>query len=88
MFIGAVLEAVNECEAGNSPPDTGRGGCAIKKKMRSHRSGADGVVGIAAMSRNAFFKRGSILDHYYCFALSGSRFAPVRSVKGGFATSS
>ena len=23
MFTGAVLEAVNECEAGNSPPDTG-----------------------------------------------------------------
>jgi hypothetical protein len=23
MFIGAVLEAVNECEAGNSPPVSG-----------------------------------------------------------------
>src|SRR5215475_869961 len=44
--------------------------------MRSHRSGADGVVGIAVMFRNAFFRRGSTLDH------------PVRSVKGGFATSS
>src|SRR5262245_38892185 len=43
--------------------------------MRSHRSGADGVVGIAVMFRNAFFRRGSTLDH------------PVRSVKGGFATS-
>jgi hypothetical protein len=66
---------VNECQAGNSPPDTGRGGCAIKKKMRSHRSGADGVVGIDEVFRNAFFKKGSIPDH------------PVRSVKGGFATS-
>ena len=50
----AIIEAVNECEAGNSPPDTGRGGCAIKKKMRSHRSGADGVVGIDEVFRNAF----------------------------------
>jgi len=53
-----------------------RGGCAIKKKMRSHRSGADGVVGIAELFRNAFSKKGSIPDH------------PVRSIKGGFATSS
>ena len=42
--------------------------------MRSHRSGADGVVGIAEVLRNALFTRGPILDH------------PVRSVKGGFAT--
>jgi hypothetical protein len=27
--------------------ETGGGGCAIKKKMRSLGSGADGVVGIA-----------------------------------------
>jgi hypothetical protein len=56
--------------------------------MRSQRNGADGVVGIDEVFQNAFFRRGSILDHYYCFALSGSRFAPGRSVKGGFATSS
>jgi len=31
--------------------------------MRSHRSGADGVVGSAEVFRNAFFRRGgSILD--------------------------
>jgi hypothetical protein len=30
--VGAVYEAVNECEAGHSPPDTGRD---IKKKSRS-----------------------------------------------------
>jgi hypothetical protein len=53
-----------------------RGGCAIKKKMRSNRSGADGVVGIDEVFQNAFLRRGSILDH------------PVRSVKGGFAASS
>ena len=41
--------------------------------MRSHRSGADGVVGIAEVLRHAFFRRGSIIDH------------SVRSVKGGFA---
>ena len=52
------------------------GGCAIKKKMRSHRSGADWVVGIDEVFQNAFFGRGCILDH------------PVRFVKGGFATSS
>ena len=40
------------------------GGCAIKKKMRSLRSGADGVVGIDEVYQNAFFRRGSILDHY------------------------
>ena len=40
------------------------GCCANKKKMRSHRCGADGVVGIAEVFRNAFFRRRSILDHY------------------------
>src|SRR5215470_12307441 len=33
-----------------------RGGCAIKKKMRSHRSGADGVVGIDGVFQNAFLE--------------------------------
>src|SRR5215831_20935214 len=33
-----------------------RGGCAIKKKMRSHRSGADGVVGIDEVFKNAFLE--------------------------------
>jgi hypothetical protein len=42
----------------------------LRKRMRSHRSGADGVLGTAECS-NA-----SIPDH------------PVRSIKGGFATSS
>jgi len=46
-----------------------------QEKMRSHRSGADGVVGIDEVFHNAFRRRGSILDH------------PVRSNKGGFATS-
>ena len=32
MFRGAVLEAVNECEAGNSPPDTG--GVAAPSRKR------------------------------------------------------
>jgi len=40
------------------------GNCAIKKKMRSHRSGADGVVGIDEVFQNAFFRNCSILDHY------------------------
>jgi hypothetical protein len=35
-----------------------------QKKMRSHRSGADGVVGIDEVFQNAFLRRGSILDHY------------------------
>ena len=33
-----------------------RGGCAINKKMRSHRSGADGVVGIDEVFQSAFFE--------------------------------
>src|SRR5215831_19110515 len=33
-----------------------RGGCAIKKKMRSHRSSADGVVGIDEVFQNAFLE--------------------------------
>src|SRR5215468_1359025 len=46
---------------------------------RSLLRAADGVVG----------KPECLLvpDHYQCFALSGSRFAPVRSIKGGFAAS-
>jgi hypothetical protein len=40
-----------------------QGGCAIKKKMRSHCSGADRVVGIDKVFQNAFLRRGSILDH-------------------------
>jgi len=55
-LIGAVLEAVNEYEAGNFPPGRGGGGCAIKKKIRSHRRGADGVVGIDEVSQNTFFR--------------------------------
>ena len=47
-----------------------------QEKRRSHLSGADGVIGIAEVFRNALCRRGSIFDH------------PVRSVKGGFATSS
>ena len=40
------------------------GGCAIKKKMRSHRSGADGVVGIDEVFRNGLLRKNSIPDHY------------------------
>jgi hypothetical protein len=37
----------------------------LKKKMRSHRSDADGVVGSAEVFRNASFRKGgSIFDHY------------------------
>jgi hypothetical protein len=60
--LQARHESVNEFQASNSPPDTGAG-AAIKKKMRSHCSSADGVVGIDEVFQNAFFKRGSILDH-------------------------
>ena len=38
MFTGAVLEAVNECEAGNSPPDTG--GVAAPSRKRCEASAA------------------------------------------------
>ena len=42
--MGAVYEGVNECQAGNSPPDTG--GVAAQ----------DGVVGIDEVFQNAFLE--------------------------------
>ena len=46
---------------------------AIKKKMRSHRSGADGAVGIDAVFRNAFLK-----EVPFCTTSS----APLKEVSG------
>jgi len=35
-----------------------------QEKDASHRSGADGVVGIDEVFQNAFFTRGSMIHHY------------------------
>src|SRR5437763_16173778 len=56
------------------PSSPRRGGCATKKMARSHRSGADGV----------FAHEQSYKTHCEIFSLSDH---PVRSFKGGFATS-
>src|SRR5438034_8857403 len=50
------------------PSSQRRGGCAIKRMPRSHRSGADGVVRPAQRLAELTINRG--------FALTGSRFAP------------
>ena len=46
--VGAVYEGVNELRVkggkGKSPPQLRRGGRDMKKKVRSHLVGADGVV--------------------------------------------
>src|SRR5262252_2344036 len=55
--VGAVNEAVNKfmkcVDQANNPLLVRRGGCARKKKSRSYRSGADGVVAHEASFRNA-----------------------------------
>src|SRR5438094_6827078 len=45
--VGAVIGAVNKLSGVYSPPC--RGGCGISKKLRSHRTAADGVVSSARM---------------------------------------
>jgi hypothetical protein len=44
VFVGAVLEAVDECEAGNSPPDTGGVDATSRRSREASFNGADGVV--------------------------------------------
>ena len=57
--VGAVNEAVNKfmkcVDEANNPLLVRRGGCASKKKSRSYRSGADGVVAHKAHS--------GVIDH-------------------------
>jgi len=74
--VGAVYEDESECEAGNSPPDTGGVAAPSRNRCEASFNGADGVVGTAEVPRNALFTRGSILDH------------PGRSDKEASATSS
>src|SRR5215470_6513278 len=54
MFIGAVFEAVNECEAGNSPPDTGGVDATSRRSREAPFNGADGVVENGPLLWNAF----------------------------------
>src|SRR5215475_14180996 len=54
MFMGAVLEAVNECEAGNSPPDTGGVDATSRRSREASFNGADGWSGMEPLLRNAF----------------------------------
>ena len=58
--------------SGTSPLLARRGGCASKKKVRSIRSGADGVVVVQVQKHFRL-----ILNHH-----------PVRSIKGSFAITS
>ena len=69
-------ESVNECQASNSPPDTGGVAAPSRKRREATEAAQTGWSGLPEVLRNAFLRRGSIFDH------------PVRSVKGGFATSS
>ena len=74
----AVVETVINIAEPIFPSSQRRGGCAVNKKPRSHlvphrRGGQFGD--------DPDFRRS---DHYYGFALSRSRSAPVRSNKGGF----
>ena len=46
MFIGAVLEAVNECEAGNSPPDTGGVAAPTRKRCEATAAAQTGWSGL------------------------------------------
>ena len=47
---------MNECQAGNSPPDTGGVAAAPIKCRRSLLSAADGVVGIDEVFQSAFLE--------------------------------
>jgi hypothetical protein len=67
---------VDELAEGHSPPGIEGVAAPLIKRREGHVSGADGVVEIAQTFQDVLLKKGSIPDH------------PVRSIKGGFATSS
>jgi hypothetical protein len=52
MFRGAVLEGVNECEAGNSPPEIGGVDATSRRSHEASFAGADGVVRHGTPSNN------------------------------------
>ena len=52
VFIGAVLETVNECEAGNSPPGIGGVAALSRKRCEATASAQTGWSGLPF--RNAF----------------------------------
>jgi hypothetical protein len=73
--------------AGNSPPDTGGVAAPSIIKMRSFRSGADGVVGIRKCFRMRSLKEVPFRRLRASKRLRSAPDHPVRSIKGGFATS-
>ena len=85
--VGAGIEGVNKCEAGNSPPDTG--GVAAPSIKRCEATAA-------AQTRAKRDPIGRSINKWLelpkCFGMHSLEGAipdhPVRSVKGGFATSS
>src|SRR5215831_3798265 len=74
--IRAVIECVNECEAGNSPPDTGGVAAPSIKRSEATAVAQSGRSGLLKCFGMRSLGERSIPDH------------PVRSIKGGFATSS
>src|SRR5215467_15429234 len=68
MFIGAVCEGVNECEAGNSPPDTGGVDATSRRSREASFNGADGVVRNGTSSKQRIPKLFGAPDHPVCAA--------------------
>src|SRR5215831_1867033 len=51
-----VYEVVNECQAGNSPPDTGGVAAPLRKRCEATAAAQTGVVGIDDVFHNAFLE--------------------------------
>src|SRR5215475_8539685 len=87
MFIGAVLEAVNECEAGNSPPVSGGVDATSKRSREASFNGADGVVENGTSSKERIPKHFVNPDHPVCAAAVASHLfldgAATPPVSGG-----
>src|SRR5215467_14315913 len=82
MFIGAVLDAVNECEAGNSPPDTGGVDATSRRSREAPFNGADGVVKNGTSTKKRIPKHFGNPDHPVCAAtppVSGGEWRPIHS---------
>src|SRR5262249_49493060 len=51
MSVGAVYEGVNECEAGNSPPDTGGVAAPSRKRCEATAAAQTGWLGLTKCFR-------------------------------------
>ena len=72
MFVGAVLDAVNECEAGNSPPATGGEDATSRRSREASFNRADGVVKNGTSTKERIPKHFSNPDHPVCAAAVAS----------------